>query len=272
MIRRWRCFMIKRIVVGAVIAAGSWAACAGARQWYSAWGVDPDERRRGLPGDDLVPGPTLVETRGITIDAPPEAVWPWLVQMGYGRAGWYSYDAIDMKGTSAEAILPEHQALAVGDTVPTDPGGGFLVKVVDRERALVLFVDPEILAARGGAMPAPGEAPGLAMTGRLLETATPPRFNAAWAFVLLPLDGRRTRLIERFSARAEPEVASRGTRLLEPLLGFGFFVMAQRQMTGIRARAEKLARDRAALRHDVAGVMEHAMLAKSVPGDAPSAG
>jgi len=266
--------MIKRIIVGAAVAAGGWAAYAGARQWYTTWGIDPDERGRTLPGDDLVSDPTLVETRGITIDAPPEAVWPWLVQMGFGRAGWYSYDAIDMKGTSAEAILPEHQALAVGDTVRTDPGGGFVVKVIEPERALVLFVDPEILAARGGVMPVPGDAPGLAMTGRFLETATPPRFRAAWAFVLEPLDGGRTRLIERFSAKAEgeAEAASRATRLMEPLLGFGFFVMAQRQMTGIRTRAEKLAKDRAALRHDVAGVMEHAMSAGSMPGEAPGAG
>jgi hypothetical protein len=260
--------MIKRIIVGAALAAGGWAAYAGARQWYTTWGLDLVEVGRVLPGDDLVPDPTLVETRGITIDAPPEAVWPWLVQMGFGRAGWYSYDAIDMKGTSAEAILPEHQALDVGDTVRTDPGGGFVVKVIEPERALVLFVDPEILAARGGSMPAPGDAPGLAMTGRFLETATPPRFSAAWAFVLDPVDGGRTRLIERFSARAEgeAEVPSRATRLLEPLLGFGFFVMAQRQMKGIKARAEKLAKDRAALRHDVSEVVERAMSPQADPG------
>src|SRR3990172_10244978 len=111
--------MLKRIVVGSAIAAPR-----------------------------LAPDPPAGAPRGRTIDAPPEAVWPWLVQMGYGRGGWYSYDAVDMKGASSATILPEHQSLAVGDLVPTDPGGGFVVKVVESEHALVLYVDPEVLAAR----------------------------------------------------------------------------------------------------------------------------
>jgi hypothetical protein len=164
--------MIKRIVVGSAIAAGSWAAFRAARQWYRTWGIDPGEALKVLPGDELVPDSTACDTRGITIDAPPVAVWPWLVQMGYGRGGWYSYDAIDMKRASSDAILAGLQALAVGDVVPTDPGGGFVVRVVEPEHALVLYVDPEIIAARRDATVTAVEAPGLAASGKFLKTAS----------------------------------------------------------------------------------------------------
>ena len=249
--------MIKRIVVGSAIAAGAWAAYAATQRWYRTWGIDPVETLKVLPGDELVPGSTACDTRGITIDAPANAVWPWLVQMGYGRGGWYSYDAIDMKGASSDAMLPEHQSLAVGDVVPTDPGGGFVVKVVEPERALALYVDPEILAARKDAAAPAAEAPGLAVSGRFLETATPPKFTAAWIFVLEPLGGSQTRLLERFRVRMDGE--STGSRFLAPLLGFGVFVMTQRQMLGIRSRAEKLARGREALHRDVDQVVDWAM-------------
>ena len=252
--------MLKRIVVGSAIAAAGWAAYATTMRWYRTWGIDPAEARKALPGDELVTDPSACDTRGLTIDAPPEAVWPWLVQMGYGRGGWYSYDAIDMKGASSDAIVPEHQSLAVGDVVPTDPGGGFVVKVVEPEQALVLYIDPEVLATRKDAAVTTAEAPGLAVSGKFLETATPPQFAAAWIFALEPIEGGRTRLIERFRVRMDG--ASAGSRFLAPLLGFGVFVMTQRQMLGIRARAEKLARDREALHRDVDEVADRAVSAE----------
>jgi len=256
--------MLKRIVVGSALAAAGWAAYATTMRWYRTWGIDPAEALKVLPGDELVPEPSACDTRGLTIDAPPEAVWPWLVQMGYGRGGWYSYDAVDMKGASAGTIQPEHQSLEVGDVVPTDPGGGFVVKVVEPEQALVLYIDPEVLAARNAAtVPVADATPGLAASGRFLETALPPQFTAAWAFVLEPLDGGRTRLLERFRIRLDG--ASTGSRFLGPLLDFGLFVMTQRQMLGIRARAEKLARDREALHRDVDEVAGRAMSAEAAP-------
>jgi hypothetical protein len=255
--------MLKRIVVGSAIAAAGWAAYATTMRWYRTWGIDPDEAGRALPGDDLVPEPGACDTRGLTIEAPPEAVWPWLVQMGYGRGGWYSYDAVDMKGASSGRILPAHQSLAVGDVVSTDPGGGFVVKIVEPEQTLVLYIDPEIIAARKDAAVHTAEAPGLAMSGKFLETATSPQFTAVWTFVLEPLAGGRTRLLERFRVRMDG--GSAGSRLLAPLLGFGVFVMTQRQMLGIRARAEKLARDREALHRDVDEVADRAMSAEPAP-------
>ncbi len=125
-------------------------------QWRRTWGVSPVEAMKSLPGDDLVPNAATSETRGITIDAPVSAVWPWLVQMGYGRGGWYSYDQIDMGRPSATTILPELQQLAVGDLLPTHPGGGFEVKVLEPEHALVVYSDTALVQSQMEAARAAG--------------------------------------------------------------------------------------------------------------------
>ena len=235
--------MLRRIVVGSTIAAAGWAAFYTASRWYASWGKDPANAGRELPGDDLVTDAAKVDTRSITIAAPPSAVWPWLVQMGYGRAGWYSYDRLDMRGRSADEIHPEWQTLAVGDVLPTDAGGGFVVKALEPEHALVVFIDSDVMAEqRGGASdgePAVTDAPGLAASGRVMSATMPPRFAASWAFVLEPVGTDQTRLIERVRFGVEP--GSRGAVPAGPLLGFGVFVMMQRQMLGIRDRAEDAA-------------------------------
>jgi hypothetical protein len=232
--------MRRLLLIGAAAAA---AAAAGfyyrVRPWWKSWGHDPAEADLALPGDDLVAGPSYVDTRGITIDAPPSQVWPWLVQMGYERGGWYSYDQMDMKGKSAETIVPEWQSIEVGDTLPAHPGGGFAVKVVEPEQALVLYLDDEI--ARGWQPQAgpPSEAPtrGLAFTGAMGGQSMPGRFAVSWAFALRPGENGTTRLLERFRARIDDQTP--GSRLMEPAMGFGIFVMQQRQMLGIKERAEK---------------------------------
>jgi hypothetical protein len=94
------------------------------RPWQLTWGATPGEVSRSLPGDELVRRPTFNATRAITIAAPPEEVWPWLVQVGVTRAGWYSYDILDNLGHhSARRIIPELQNLAPGDIVPMSPNG-----------------------------------------------------------------------------------------------------------------------------------------------------
>jgi hypothetical protein len=244
--------MLKRILVGSTIAATGWAAFYAASRWYADWGADPAEAERELLGDDLVADAARVDTRGITIAAPPSAVWPWLVQMGYGRAGWYSYDRLDMRGRSADEIHPEWQELAIGDVLPTDSLGGFVVRALDPERALVVFIDSDLVAeqrgdsSRGDSSRGDSsrgmtvtEAPGLAASGQLMGAALPPRFAASWAFALEPLGTDQTRLVER--VRIGIEAGSRGAVPAGPLLGFGVFVMMQRQMLGIRDRAERLA-------------------------------
>ena len=110
------------------------------RPWQLTWGATAAEVSRALPSDDLVPNPTFNATRAITIAAPPEAVWPWIVQMGLTRAGWYSYDLLDNLGRpSARRILPEFQDLQPGDIVPMSPDGkqGMKVHSINAPQSMV---------------------------------------------------------------------------------------------------------------------------------------
>ena len=94
------------------------------RPWQLTWGATDAEVLRPLPGDDFLLHPTFDATRAVTINAGPERIWPWIVQIGLGRAGWYSYDLIDNLGrASADEILPEFQDLEVGDLIPISPDG-----------------------------------------------------------------------------------------------------------------------------------------------------
>jgi hypothetical protein len=234
--------MRRLLAVLALAGAGLAAYRLAVEPWWRAWGVDPDETAKPLPGDEIVASPTAIETRGITIHASPASVWPWLVQMGFNRAGWYSYDQVDMAGRSTDRILPEHQSLAVGDTVPTHPGGGFVVRALEPERHLVLFLDAD--AAREQAEEARAinaEMPSnLRMTGAFMENAQPTDFTASWAFVLEPLADGRTRLVERFRIRFGDAPDRPWTRATLPIMGFGVFVMLRKQLLGIRDRAERM--------------------------------
>jgi hypothetical protein len=208
--------------------------------------MDPDEISRALPGDDVVADPVASETRGITIAATPDRIWPWLVQMGYGKAGWYSYDQLDQRGASSDEIVEAWGAIKVGDIVPTHPGGGFEVVDLQPDRAMVLRSDTALVQAQAESWAkrtgtAPIEAPtrGVAASGAILGQ-TPQEFSASWTFVIEPLEGGRSRLIERFRVwYGESGMAS---HVVMPVVGFGVFVMMQRQMVGIRTRAERLAR------------------------------
>jgi hypothetical protein len=237
---------MRRLLLIAAAAAG--AAAIGfyykVLPWWKSWGVDAAEAEMPLAGDDIVAEPTVIDTRGITIDAPPSAIWPWLVQMGYGRGGWYSYDQLDMRGKSATTIEPEWQALAEGDTVPLSPAGGFVAKTIEHEKALVLYLDNEIIESLQQSDDGEVESPtrGLAFAGAMGERSMPGTFRFSWAFVLRPTEDGRTRFLERI--RVELDQATPGSRMASPIMGFGVFAMMQRQMVGIRDRAEKLARER----------------------------
>jgi hypothetical protein len=240
--------MLRRLFIAgaAVASAGAAIGFVQARTAFRRWGVNPEEATEALPGDELVPEADAVDTRGIDIAAPPKDVWPWLVQMGYGRAGWYSYDELDMDRPSAESIIPELQAIAVGDLMPTHPGGGFEVRIIEPMKALVLYADRAMVKAQAEAA-APHE--GLAAagtnvraTGTFLDASMPGDFQASWAFVLLPLAGGRTRFVERFRGRMTPAPDATQTPFPPAIAGkallFGLFVMVRRQMLGIRDRVE----------------------------------
>jgi len=145
------------------------------RRWFGRWGTSATDRTRVMAGDGAVVDPTYSATLAITVDARPEHIWPWLVQMGYRRGGLYSYDWLDrlfgyLDRPSADAILPQFQQLAVGDEIPIGRGQGFPVTAIEPYRALVL----------SGA----GEG-----------------FAWVWQFGLYPVDQTRTRLVSRNRVR-----------------------------------------------------------------------
>jgi hypothetical protein len=115
------------------------------RPWLRGWGASDRERRAPLPGDDLVRG-RYQSTHAITIRRPPAQVWPWIVQMGYGCGGWYSYDRLEQaigagdfaQQGSARSIVADLQGLAVGDTVLLSPNGGLTVVGLEAPHSLVL--------------------------------------------------------------------------------------------------------------------------------------
>jgi hypothetical protein len=179
------------------------------------------ENEGPLAGDELLPDAMAQLTHGISIAARPEAIWPWLVQMGCGRGGFYSLDALDNGGrTSAREIHPELQAVRVGDVLPATPEGddGFEVMCIEENRALVL----------GGLYDAE--------RSRQISFAStrPDRFwQVTWAFVLEPLDPTHTRLHVRARA-AFPQSG----RLHATCIKFVHHLMESAQLRHLAARVE----------------------------------
>ncbi len=169
------------------------------RPWHIRWGATDEEIARAMPGDEVIPRPTLITTRAITIRATPEQIWPWLVQMGYKRAGWYSYDRIDNAGhPSARHIVPELQTpLHPGDRIPTNEHGAFRVISVDPNRSLVL--GPQ----------------------------------AVWTFALYSQPDGTTRLVQRLRMRyfwRRPHWAV--------MIDIGDFLMMRKQLLNLKERIE----------------------------------
>jgi hypothetical protein len=113
------------------------------RPWQLRWGARDEEVNRSMPGDDIVSKASFNATRAVTINASAENIFPWIVQMGVGRAGWYSYDLLDNLGRpSAEVILPAHQTIQVGDVIPMSPDGKQGLWVKDfRDNEWILWWD-----------------------------------------------------------------------------------------------------------------------------------
>jgi len=207
-------------------AAALAAAVAGyaGLQWLGrTYGATAGERRRPLPGDEICPHPQAVTTHAITVDAPRSHVWPWLVQMGWGRAQWYTARWVDRllfpnNGPSADRLVPEWQGLAVGDRVldgSPEANCTFVVRLLEPDRHLVLHSRdhlPPGWAVRYGAS-----------------------IDWSWAFVMDEAPGGRTRLVIRSRCRLEPWwVAAGYVGLVVP----ADFVMSRQMMRGVRARAE----------------------------------
>ncbi len=200
------------------------------RPWQLRWGATDEEVARVMPGDDFIPAPSFNATRAVTIEAPPELIWPWLVQIGHKRAGWYSYDWIDNLGRpSAEHIIPELQHLAEGDRIPISPDG--------KHAFPVHTIQPNRLMIWG----APGE--------------------MSWLWLLDPVDEGRTRLITRVRLRYR---WTHPTILFYLPLDAGDIVMMRKCMLGIKHRAERLA-DEQSLPGEIPGRPEPGESAIEVP-------
>ena len=210
----------------AALAAAAAAACyvLAVRPRLLRWGASTQEAAGPLPGDELVHTPRMQSTRAVTIHAPAASVWPWLVQLGAGRGGMYSYDVLENAAglgmRSADRILPEHQRLDVGDLIPLGPDAGIPVRRLETGSVLGL----------GGTMdPRTGKitSPSLAPAG--------PRLELGWTFVLQPVGQSTTRLLSRTRYDYSPLAMGLILRpVLEPLQ----FLMERRMLLGLKSRAE----------------------------------
>jgi len=114
------------------------------RPWQRTWGATEEEVLRAMPGDEIVTDPTFNATRAVEIDARPEEIWPWIVQIGYRKAGFYSHDWLDNdRIPSAEEIIPEFQNLRVGDTIPLSRSAAARVEVLEPNEFMLLVVEDE---------------------------------------------------------------------------------------------------------------------------------
>lgn len=227
----------------------------------------PDEVRRTLPGDEVIAHPIGSATHAITIHVPPDQVWPWLVQMDCDRAGWYSYDFLDNGGKpSATTIIPALQQLAVGDVMPAAPG--------DRESFVVIDFTPYKMLLLG--------VPAVNTAGDSRESthASAQASRGSWVYVLEETQAHHTRLITRaclgdvplpspksgkpFLARfatpsefLEPIILKFPRPVMAFLMRLVHFIMQQRQLVGIKQRAEReaLARSSSAEEGRAAGIV-----------------
>jgi hypothetical protein len=216
----------------ACVAAGLTAAGVAAwvvlRPRMVFWGATDDEVARTLPGDDLVAAPLYATTRAITVHAPAADVWPWVVQLGQNRGGFYSYDLLENLARldihSADRIHPEWQDLKAGDDFVTlDPDGvmKMTIAVLEPQRAFVI---------RAGAPGEAPQAPGDFFKGQI---------ECSWAFILESVDQGTTRLLIRWRASWTDTLAARLAKplVLEPV----HFLMEEKMLRGIRERAQRTA-------------------------------
>jgi hypothetical protein len=192
----------------ALLATAFLSACVGLvaffysvyRPWQLSWGATAEEVARPMVGDELVENPTFNATRAVTINAAAERIWPWIVQMGYKKAGFYSWDILDNDGVpSAERIMPEYQDLKVGDSVPLSEKTDADVVDMKTNRRLLLFFRSD--------------------------------GPVTWAWGLYKIDAERTRLVTRLRWRATSAVSQFTLDAFE-------IIMMRKCLLGIKRRAE----------------------------------
>jgi hypothetical protein len=170
------------------------------------WGSTEEEKRLHLPGEEAIGNPDIATTQAITINATPKEIWPWLIQMGSDRGGFYSYswleNLVGCKVTNTKKIIPELQNLKVGDTVSLHPKAPPLrVNICDNESTLAL---------------------------------------EGWVFHLVPMGPKKTRLLSRTYEYKSPKVGRATNAILNSsVFEFAHFVMGRKQLIEIKRLAEQ---------------------------------
>ncbi|MEW6060027.1 MAG: hypothetical protein AB1551_07820 [Actinomycetota bacterium] len=213
--------ILPRVVL---LGAAAGAYFTQVRPRHLRFGATDDEVTGDLPGDDLIGEAKIESTRAITIDARSDDVWPWIIQLGQDRGGFYAYDWLEnlfgLGIRSTDRILAEWQHRDVGDFVRGGAWGsiGWYVMMVEPPHVLVLQAGDE-------------------QTGRPLEPDEPPMGAVSWAFVARELEDKRTRLI----VRARYEYSRWLARAIVEAAEVANFVMTRRMLQGIKDRGERTA-------------------------------
>ena len=200
-----------RLLVAGVVVFTTW-------RWLRNWGATAAEQQMAWPGDELIRDPADMTTLAVPVQAPAADVWPWLIQVGQDRAGFYSYDALEnllgLHIHSADQIVHEWQTLNVGDSIRWAPRGwmgqpeGVVLPVAELRppRSLVLRESPPALP-----------------------------WNAVWSFHIVPTSDRSCRLISRSRSERPPIPLRLAGAVMAPLTA----AMTRRMLLGIKARAER---------------------------------
>lgn len=216
--------MKTRSLAVALAVAGAVAAGyeRGLKPWQERWGATDEETALALPGDEFVEEPAAQLTRAITIDATREQVWPWIVQLGANRGGFYTYDRLEnlfgLDIHSADDIVDEWQELAVGDAVYADRAqtGGWYVVDLRPHEALALKV-------------------GDLTAGRPIRRDEKLKWEFLWTFALRDTPAGGTRLLVRERVAFDSVI----TKALMAPVGLASFVMTRGMLLGIKSRVER---------------------------------
>ena len=214
---------MRDVLIGGAQVLGTTIGAPVLRRRYNAWGATAAEVGSPMPGDQLVPSPRMGYTRAISIDAPPAVVWPWLVQIGQGRGGLYSFDGLENLARcdihSTDRIHPELQSLAEGDVIRLGAPAGYpcfrVASLRTAESLVLIAADP--------------------MPPHVVAAADSPGGCSTWQWQLRPTDeGRGTRLLAR-QRLTYPDTMAVMWHVVEPI----GFVMERQMLRGIRRRAER---------------------------------
>lgn len=207
-----RIFPILRRVLAVIslIAIVTLAYFLWARPYQLRWGATDTEAGRTMPGDELDPHPSFLATRAITIEGTPEEIWPWLFQMGYGRAGFYGYDILENLGSprgirSADQIVPQFQHFKVGDEVPISPVASMVFFAIEPGRYLI-------------------------WSGKTVES------QSCFTWALYPVDGSHTRLVSRI--RWHYHWKQPNLLVLEVFTEFTDHLAVRKILSGVKSRVE----------------------------------